>query len=338
MKRTLLLTPLFMAVMIAASMVPQGGGQAEPAPGTPCPCCDCLCNCGDQPPQCDANGPYIEECQGEVTAVQLDGTLSSDPNGGILTFEWTVDSPDGVFDDPSSEMPTLFIESADPCFREYNVQLTVTNPAFLADSCSTTVTVQDTTPPMINCPADLDFECIEDVPVCDPNVAPAQDICDELPEVECLPDTDNGGSGSRGSPLIITRTYQATDSCGNSSPCTQTITVLDDVPPMIECNAPDTIVPPDAPISFTATAMDSCVGEITVAITDFDCFKFTKRGKKIDKKESCEVEIDGAKITIRDSGGVGDHITWTVKATDAFGNETTETCEVEVVNPGKKPK
>ncbi len=64
-------------------------------------------------------------------------------------------------------------------------------------------------------------------------------------------------------------------------------------------------------------------------------FKFTKKRKKIDKKESCEVQVDGDTITILNSGGVGDRIVWTVQATDACGNQTTLPCGVDVVNPAK---
>jgi ribosomal protein S17 len=70
-------------------------------------------------------------------------------------------------------------------------------------------------------------------------------------------------------------------------------------------------------------------------ITEFDCFKFTKKGKRIDKTESCMVAIDGDVVTIEDSGGVGDNITWTVVVSDGSGNTTAQTCVVTVENPGK---
>ena len=110
-------------------------------------------------------------------------------------------------------------------------------------------------------------------------------------------------------------------------------------PPTIFCNAPPTIIPPDAPISFTASANDNCLAEtgVTTVITGFDCFTFTKKGKRIDKTESCAVSFADDTISILDSGGVGDHITWNVTATDGGGNLTNAVCEVEVVNPGKKP-
>ena len=115
----------------------------------------------------------------------------------------------------------------------------------------------------------------------------------------------------------------------------QVVTIEDTLPPEIECNSAATIVPPDAPISFTATAVDQCAGPLEPVITSFDCFKFTKKGKRIDKTNSCVVALDGDTVTILDSGGVDDHIEWTVEADDGNGNVQTKTCALLVVNPGK---
>lgn len=54
----------------------------------------------------------------------------------------------------------------------------------------------------------------------------------------------------------------------------------------------------------------------------------------LDKTGSCAVNIDGATITIVDSGGVGDHIAWEVHAEDGSGNGVTLQCEIVVANPG----
>ncbi len=79
--------------------------------------------------------------------------------------------------------------------------------------------------------------------------------------------------------------------------------------------------------------MDNC--EVSsVEITEYDCYFYNGAGKRVDKTESCVVEVNGDTITIVDSGGVGTHITWTVTATDDSGNTSTAGCEVEVVNPG----
>lgn len=129
-------------------------------------------------------------------------------------------------------------------------------------------------------------------------------------------------------------TLVVTDSDGASDSCSAEVTVVDQEPPMILCNAPPTITPPDAPISFTSSAVDNC-SVASVLITEFDCFKFTKAGTRIDKTGSCEVTFEGATITILDSGGVHDHIMWTVSAVDGSGNPAIAVCEVLVVNPGR---
>ena len=128
-------------------------------------------------------------------------------------------------------------------------------------------------------------------------------------------------------------TLTATDPLGAASSCTATVTVEDQTGPVISCNAPATITPPDAPISFTPTASDAC-GTATVLVTSYDCYTFTKKGKRIDKRGSCAVQTLGDTVTITDSGGVGDIIEWTVTATDEDGNTSQSTCKVTVVNPG----
>ena len=129
-------------------------------------------------------------------------------------------------------------------------------------------------------------------------------------------------------------TLTVADDSGAADSCTATVTVVDETPPEAQCNAPGTIVPPDAPISFKVTANDNC-GDSLVEITQYDCYKYTKKGKRIDKTESCVVEVVGDTITILDSGGVDDHITWTVIATDSSGNTAETDCEILVVNPGQ---
>ena len=96
-------------------------------------------------------------------------------------------------------------------------------------------------------------------------------------------------------------------------------------------------MPPDAPISFTATADDAGTADPVVTITSFRYYAVNGAGKEIDKSESCVVSIDGATITILDSGGGGDHIEWTVTASDGSDDsaDTTEVFEVVVVNPGR---
>ena len=203
--------------------------------------------------------------------------------------------------------------------------------------------------------ADLDFFTDQvqlnglDTSICNqPPVAMCQDVTVPAND-QCLANAsvDAGSFDPEDDPITLTQdppelyplgdtlvTLTVEDDQGASDTCTATVTVVDDTPPEIECNSPPTITPPDAPISFTATATDNC-GVSSVMITEYDCFKFTKKGKRIDKTESCEVAIAGDTVTILDSGGVGDNITWTVRATDSSGNETESQCAVVVVNPGR---
>jgi hypothetical protein len=100
------------------------------------------------PPTCNAGGPYIAECGGACTTVQLDGSRSTDTNGSPLTFWWTSDCPGAVFDNPASPMPRLIFNSAD-LTDACKVTLIVSNAAGAWSPGDATVTVQDTLPPEI---------------------------------------------------------------------------------------------------------------------------------------------------------------------------------------------
>lgn len=122
-----------------------------------------------------------------------------------------------------------------------------------------------------------------------------------------------------------------TDNQGASDSCSAEITVADEEAPSISCNAPMSITPVDAPITFVASANDNC--EATVQISEFDCYALTKKGKRIDKTGSCVVQLGDGMITILDSGGVGDNISWIVHASDSSGNKVVRQCSVTVVKP-----
>ncbi len=213
---------------------------------------------------------------------------------------------------------------------------------------------------------DLDYDASDDVLVAGTlgrgawtlaNVAtlnvPPVAICQDQTEpadAMCLADAsiDGGSFDPDGDPILLTQDpagpyglgdtlveLTVTDSFGAADMCEATVTVVDVTPPVVSCNAPPTIIPPDAPISFTATAEDNC-SVADVRITGFDCFAFTRKGRRIDKTQSCVVAILGDMVTllVDDSGGVGDNITWNVTATDGSGNTTDVVCAVQVVRPG----
>jgi hypothetical protein len=267
------------------------------------------------------NVPPVAQC--------MDITVPTDP-GVCSAAVASID--DGSFDPEGGNITLEQIPPGPYAQGKTDVTLVVTDDQGATDSCDAKVTVEDLEPPNITCPEDITIECdIDPIPANTGN-ATATDNCDSSPTITF---SDAETPGTCPQEKEIARTWTATDASGNTSSCTQTINVVDTTAPGITCNAPSTIIPPDAPISFTATAIDNCDPNPTVVIVDSDCFMFTKKGKRIDKTESCEVQVDGDTITILDSGGVGDRIVWTVRSTDACGNVEEVTCGVDVVNPAQ---
>ena len=272
------------------------------------------------PPVCDAGGPYLAECGFNT---DLDGSGSTDPNGDLLTFLWQ-----GPFEGGSTngESPTVVFGSPT---GDKLVSLTVDDGTD-TDQCDANVTVEDTNPPSITAPDDVTAECAapEGTQV-DLGTPVVSDACDPNPVY--------GNDAPALFPFGDTSvTWTATDDDGNQASDGQQVSIIDTTPPDIMCNAPASITPPDtdAPVSFTATAADQCQGPLNAEVTGFDCFKFTKKGKRISKTQSCVVAFDGDQVTILNTGGVADMIIWTVSATDDSANNTTVECGVDVIKPG----
>jgi hypothetical protein len=137
---------------------------------------------------------------------------------------------------------------------------TVTCTSTAGPACSFKVTVNDTQAPTISAPANASYQCASEVPAASPSQATASDNCG-TPTVN-VSESTNGGAGSTASPLIITRTYTATDGAGRTASASQTITVIDNTPPSVACPANITVNAPSgscsAAVSFTVTASDNC--------------------------------------------------------------------------------
>jgi len=276
------------------------------------------CIAGNRAPVCEANGPYVAECGLDTT---LDGSGSSDPDGDPLSYSWI-----GPFLSSPATGPTPTVVFPSPTGAK-SVTLTVDDGEFEA-SCPADVVVRDTLPPYLVAPPDVTAECTspDGTPV-DIGEATAYDECDK----SLTPVNDAPALFPLGTTPV---TWTATDDDLNESSAVQRVVVQDTTAPQLFCNAPATITPPQAPISFTATASDTC-GSVDVAVSSYDCYVYNKAGKRVDKTGSCQVAFSGDTITVFDSGGVGDNITWTVVGTDASGNTTTTSCALTVVNPAK---
>jgi len=113
--------------------------------------------------------------------------------------------------------------------------------------CSQTVTILDTTAPVINCSANktvqLGAAWTFDTPT-------ASDSCSSV-SVIIVGTVTNAGCGKS---LVATRTWKATDACGNSAQCSQTVSVVDTTPPSVTIISPTNGAVFIAPASFTLLA------------------------------------------------------------------------------------
>jgi hypothetical protein len=140
-------------------------------------------------------------------------------------------------------------------------------------SCSFKVVVVDNQPPTIsNCPTNLTVSCALTVPAADTNLVTASDNCGPV-SVSFVSDViSNQTCPNR---YTVIRTYQATDSSGNSATCSQTITVNDAAAPTISSSPSNLTVScaSQVPVADdnSVTATDNCGGTATIT-HDADVF------------------------------------------------------------------
>jgi len=138
--------------------------------------------------------------------------------------------------------------------------------------CTTALTTEvDNVPPTITCPPDatiaLDENCAYDLNMLMP--AMVMDNCGMLTPI--FTDDVTGLTGCSGSGIIL-RTWTATDDCGQTASCVQSISIEDQTAPVIKCEGPVTLYF-DATCSYDLSTLvpptitDNCPGT-TLAITD----------------------------------------------------------------------
>ena len=153
----------------------------------------------------------------------------------------------------------------------------ITRTFSATDDCGNTgtatqiITVQDRVKPTVTAPDDVTITCTDDEN--DPHLtgtASATDNCDDHLEV-IYSDAVTGGDPTTGC-YVITRTFSATDDCGNTGTATQIITVEDKVKPTVTAPADVTIActddENDPHLTGTASATDNCDDHLAVTYTD----------------------------------------------------------------------
>jgi gliding motility-associated-like protein len=153
-----------------------------------------------------------------------------------------------------------------PCAGSYVVTRTwtATDACGNAATASQTINVQDTTAPVIaalpeastiSCPAIPEFA-----------QASATDGCGSTTTLTFADVTTNGACAGS---YAVTRTWTATDACGNAASASQTINVRDTTAPVIAL-LPEvsTISCPAVPVFAQASATDGCGSAIALTFTD----------------------------------------------------------------------
>jgi len=183
------------------------------------------------------------------------------------------------------------------CAGDYVITrtFTATDDCGNATSATQTITIVDTTAPELIIPSDYTAECSDAHPMYD---ASATDNCGEV--VITVETFTTAGIGE----YVMTRTFTATDDCGNETSATQTITIVDTINPELSIPSDYTAECSDAHPMDEASATDNC-GEVVITVE--------------------AVTTDGA--------CAGDYvITRTFTATDDCGNTSSASQTISIVD------
>ncbi|WP_165569393.1 PKD domain-containing protein, partial [Flavobacterium suncheonense] len=161
------------------------------------------------------------------------------------------------------------------CIRSYTTvrTWTATDDCGNSSTATQTITVIDNVPPVAPAPpADVTVSCGSLVPAMI-SLTANDACCGDL----TVPGVDTITPGQCANSYVITRTWTFVDACGNTSSVSQTITVNDNVPPVVPTPPANVTVScgSQIPAMISLTANDACSGTITVpgvdAVTPGQC-------------------------------------------------------------------
>lgn len=204
------------------------------------------------------------------------------------------------------------------------------------DSCTFTVTVTESEPPVITrCASDITVSCAADIPVADISEIIATDNCG-TPVISHVGDVISEQTCAN--KFKLTRTYRATDVSGNTATCSQTITVDDKTPPTLTglTASKNVLAPPNhkmVDLTLAYTIYDNCIStpDVTINITSNEPVNGTGDG---DTDPDWEI-IDDHHIRLRAEragNGTGRIYTITVTVNDGCNAPVSATTEVRVTH------
>jgi len=176
-------------------------------------------------------------------------------------------------------------------------------------SCVQTITIQDITPPTITCPVDITLACASDIDTAFTGVPVISDNCNAVADLILTYSDDSTGFDGSCNEGIIARSFVVEDLEGNTSSCTQFITIEDNDAPMYT-------TPADIELDCDVDINDLTLTGSPTGVTDCSAI--------MDTTYSDTPGIDGC-------DGTGSIIrSWVV--TDACGNSGTQTQIITLVD------
>ncbi|MEX0813146.1 MAG: HYR domain-containing protein, partial [Chitinophagales bacterium] len=191
------------------------------------------------------------------------------------------------------------------------VTWTVTDTSGNSTQCTMTITVTDDEAPSITCPSDITQTA--DSGVCAAQVSvPQPQTGDNCGVASVINDYNGTSDASDTYPVgVTTVTWTVTDTSGNSTQCTMTITVTDDEDPFISCPS-DITQPADSGVCAAAVSVpqpqtgDNCgVASVT---NDYN--------GSADASDTYPVGVTTVTWTVTDTSGNSTQCTMTITVTD----------------------
>ena len=225
---------------------------------------------------------------------------------------------------------------------------TATDNSNNSSSCTQTITVNDNEAPVITCPANITRS--NDPGMCSANINPGTATATDNCGSPTVSGTRSDGGPLNGSYPVgtTTITWTATDSSGNHSSCTQTVTVVDNEAPTFTFTGTQTMWPPNHKYhTFPMTALvasvhDNCDGTIpvsSVVITKVTSDEIENGNGDGNTLNDIVIAADCKSVQLRsEREGSGNGRVYTIffSVRDAAGNVGTGTTKVVVPhNPGE---
>src|SRR6185503_14044095 len=178
-----------------------------------------------------------------------------DGPAGMASYAWSISGNGAIAG--SSNSPSVNVVTGTACDSSFTLTLTIIASNGCPRTCSQSFAVKDITPPSIQCPAPVTVQCAGAIP--GPNTASvtASDTCSMATVTHVADVLSASNCVNR---FSIIRTYRATDACGNTNDCSQSITVNDTTPPMIGAPGANAMIEcPANPMFTPPTATDNCL-------------------------------------------------------------------------------